>query len=178
MYKIGIIGHSPEHFSNPEPEDVRGIIGRTIEVLYFQYGEGVIFNIAGEIGVGLWAAEECLNQNARYKYHMFIPYPLETMSQDWYKYQVELLNECYNKAYSITVCGQMKGNIEKHETYKRLIDDSNFIICFWIGKRQGKTFEAIKYALSVNKMVLNGLDQLRLITNKDIMKFKNSRKKI
>jgi hypothetical protein len=180
MYKIGIIGHSPEHFSDPKPEDVCRSIGNIIELLRFQYGENVIFNTVGETGIGLWTAEECLKKETRCKYHIFMPCYLQVTSDGWLENQAELLEKCYNNAYSITVCSNIKSTNkeEELESYRRLIDDSNFVICFWVGKKQGKTFEAIKYALSTNKMVLNGLDKLCLLTNEDIRPAKHIRKKI
>ena len=94
-----------------------------------------------------------------YKYHLFLDRPIEQTGLEWYDEQRDRLQVCYNAAYSITMMP---------EGYKSLVDDSNFIICFWAGNKQGQTYSAIRYALSVGKLVLNGLDELKLITNKDI----------
>jgi len=172
MYKIGIIGHGPEYYS--EPDHILLAIENIIDLLGFQYGESTVFNVAGETGVGLWSAEIAFNR--KIKYHIFLPYTFEQTCEHWYEEQKNILIKCCNRAFSITSCYPDKKHID--DSYKFLVDDSNFIICYWIGKKQGKTFEAIKYALETNKLVLNGLDDLKLITNLDIKnKNKNSKQK-
>ena len=166
MYKIGIIGHSPEHFSDQGSIKVR--LNNTLDLLRFQYGDSVIFNLAGEIGIGLWAAEMCMNKETSYYYHLYLSKVPEETSEEWYQDQKDLLKECYNHAHAMTICGNKNEN--GPFTYKNLIDSSSFVICFWVGKHQGRTYEAIKHALSTNKMVLNGLDELKLITNQDLKK--------
>ena len=49
---------------------------------------------------------------------------------------------------------------------------ADFVIAFWYRKKQGVTFENIKYALSKNKITLNGFKDLKLITNEDLYKSK------
>jgi hypothetical protein len=39
-----------------------------------------------------------------------------------------------------------------------MIDDCSFLVTFWNGRKQGKTFEAIKHAFKNNKMVYNAYD--------------------
>jgi hypothetical protein len=171
MYKIGITGHSPEHYS--DSEHVMSSIEQTIDLLGFQYGENTIFNILGETGAGLWAADIARNKN--FKYHLFLPYSFEQTCEHWYDEQKNVLLKCCNRAFSITTC--YSDNSHENDSYKFLIEDSNFIICYWIGKKQGKTFDAIKYSLKNNKLALNGLDDLKLLTNTDISK-SVARKKI
>ena len=172
MYKIGIVGHSPENISMPE-DKVKRTIRQTIDLLNYQYNTDVIFNVMGEIGVGLWAAEECIDlpndhDGTPFRYHIFLPYPQEMTAEYWYDDQKELLRKCCNNAYSITTCEFQRG-LSGH-SYQDLVFDSNFLICFWTGKKQGKTFETIRFALQNNKIVLNGLHELKLITNKNISK--------
>ncbi len=172
MYKIGVIGHSPEHFS--DRRSVQQAVGKLIDSLGLQYGESeVVFNIAGETGVGLWAARESLDRV--YRYHLFLPYSLEDTCQHWYDEQKSELDMSFKHAYSLTTCYQDTKWDDK--SYELLIDDSNFIVCFWIGRKQGKTYDAIKYALSTNKLALNGLDGLKLITNADMRKTSGKRRK-
>lgn len=167
MYKIGIIGHSAEHFT--DSDNVRSIIERTIELLGYQYKKDqLIFSIVGETGVGLWAAQ--LSFDLGYKYHMFLPYPLEQTHQHWYDDQKNSLVKYCNSAYSLTTC--RADSSEEDMAHKLLIDESNFTICFWIGKKQGKTYDAIKHAHKSNKLILNGLEELKLITNLDTKKRK------
>lgn len=180
MYKIGIIGHSPEHFSVPSAEEVQKTISGTIDLLASQYGtEPVMFNVSGDIGVGLWSAELCMEKaeaetehNFKCQYHIFMPYLPEKTSEDWFENQIASLKKCYANAKAITICNADNAQLE---SLKQLVDDSNFVICFWIGKRQGKTFETIKYALEKNKMVLNGLNELKMVTNDDVKKARKLR---
>ncbi|KKN00415.1 hypothetical protein LCGC14_1138030 [marine sediment metagenome] len=171
MYKIGIIGHSPDHFS--DRQSVQRTVVRTIDRLGLQYGESeVVFNIAGEIGIGLWASSECLNRI--YKYHLFLPYSLEDTCQHWYDDQKSTLDMNFKHAYSLTTCYPNTEWADK--SYELLIDDSNFVVCFWTGRKQGKAYDAIRYALRTNKLALHGLDELKLITNIDVKKTSGKRR--
>jgi len=168
MYKIGIIGHGPERLD--DPDKVQRLIGLTIELLGFQYGEDdVVFNIQGAIGVGLWAAEACIEQG--FKYHLFLPYSVEETSKHWYYDQQQRLLNQYNNAYSLTICkpDELTGEDFVH---KSLIDQSNFVVFFWQGMKQGKTANAVKHAFSVNKLALNAMQNLELITARDFKRKK------
>jgi len=172
MYKICIMGSGPERFS--DHAKVRRVIGQTIDHLGYQY-QDVVFHVRGEIGTGLWAAQECLEQG--YRYHLFLPYgPAETCKH-WYDDQQKDLIEQYNNAYSLTICKpQDDGDGGESESHKRPIDDANFVVCFWHGEKAGETADAIRYAFSRNKIVLDGFNDLRLITNKDLRKTKTWKK--
>lgn len=173
MYKIGIVGHCPENLTVFSEEKTKGLIKEVIDTLSYQYGFDVIFNVIGKVGIGLWTAEECTPQFPDYirlhRYHLFLPFPQEITSEDWFDEQKELLKKCCDNAWTITICNAKKTPLENgYSTYKELVHDSNFVIFFWTGKKQGKTFETIRYALENNKLSLNALKDLRLITNKDI----------
>jgi len=49
------------------------------------------------------------------------------------------------------------------ERNKKLVDSSDFLLAFWVGKKRGGTFNAIKYALDQSKLVYNGLNNNSLI---------------
>lgn len=159
MYKIGILGNGPERFN--DPEKIKRSIDWAFDLLSFQYNKDTtIFNIRGNIGVGLWSAEVC--EKYQYKYHLFLPYSIEATSEQWYDQQKIDINEYYRKASSITICNNLEN------TNKYLIDDSNFVVCFWAGNKGGGTYRSIKYAMDHNKILVNGMHDLRLITNKDL----------
>lgn len=166
MYKIGIIGSGPERFG--EPEKIRRSIDDTINLLGSEYSEqGLIFNIKGEIGVAQWAVESCLDGTQ--KYHLFMPFSLQKTYEHWYDDQKEKLSAHYTRAHSLTIC--RIDNEAVDDAYEKIVDDSNFIVCFWPGNCVGQIAEAIKYALSKNKIVLDGLNDLRLLTNQSLKKF-------
>lgn len=162
MYKIGIIGHGPERFS--DREQAERLVINTLELLSHQYGDEVVFNIATNDGVGLWAAQYCLKM--QHKYHLFLPSSKDETCQHWYDFQKEQFNEQYNNAYSLTVCNPRVGDLP----YVHLIDNANFVICFWVGNKDGTIAHAIEYSLNNNKLILNGSNNLKLITSRDLRK--------
>jgi hypothetical protein len=167
MYRIGIIGHGPEVFSDDE---YQAVVKRIIVLLSNQYSEDLIFNIGSEIGVEHIAMEQCLKHNCHY--HLFLPAQLDNVGKFWYERQQIDLRKYFEKARGVTISMKEMTSEAEKENYKQLIDHSNFLVCFWIGKKQGRTADAIRYALSTNKLTLNGLNDLRLITNYDFTKRK------
>ncbi|KKN34728.1 hypothetical protein LCGC14_0790720 [marine sediment metagenome] len=160
MYKIGIIGSGPERLD--DRGKVRRSIGRLVDHLAIQYGEdSVVFSVEAKIGIGLWTAEECIDRE--YKYHLFLPYSLEDTCEHWYEDQQRMLKNQYDRMYSLTICNQKY-------THKALIDSSNFIVVYWAGNKAEKVCKAIKYAFEHNKIVLDGFNDLRLMTNQDVRK--------
>ena len=68
MYRIGIVGHHPEYI--PDLDAMIRRIDRTIDLISYQYGEDLVINTAGDIGVGQWTASACLEKGI--KYHLFL----------------------------------------------------------------------------------------------------------
>lgn len=181
MYKIGIIGHNPEDFIDQD-NAIRSI-DRTIELLFHQYGRmnqsldrdgifhnhntSLVINILGNIGTGIWAGKACKKHGA--KYHLFLPFPHEITSQFWYENQKSELNDIFLSSYETSTQSfdQDEGSAFAN-AYASLVDNSNFVVAFWEHMRIGKTFDAIKYALDTNKLVLDGMNELKLITNSDL----------
>jgi len=180
MYKVGIIGHSPDNFINQELS-IKSVED-TIDLIHHQYGKvnyttniegqpeslnnGLTINIPGEIGTGLWAGQVCFSKHI--KYHLFLPFLLEMTSESWYEKQKQQLYILYGAANSVSVQSIIFDKTLLEFAYLPIIDDSNFTVAFWEGRRQGRTYNAIKYALKNNKVVLNGTQNLRLIINRDI----------
>lgn len=172
MYRVGIVGHTIEHFLDPDA--AKRLICRTMDTLSYQYDNQIVYNIPGNIGTGLWAANKCLEES--YKYHLFCPFPLETTIEHWYDDQKEDLTRAFSYAYALSVMETERKSVNiGNMVNERIVDDSNFVVAFWMGKKQGHTFETIKYALESNKLILNGCKNLRLITNNDLRKSKHGR---
>jgi hypothetical protein len=166
MYKIGIIGSGPERFTIGHM-DVRRVIGNIINTLAIQYGnDDIVFNIKSDIGVGLWASEECVNRG--YKYHLFLPRSLEKTSEHWYDDQKQMLVNQYNSAYSLTISSPSSKFNYDDESYDQLIFDSNFLVCFW-SRACDSVRDVIKKAIKHNVMVLDGLNDLKLVTKEDLI---------
>lgn len=163
MYRIGIVGHEPNRFSDRDV--IMRRIDQVIDLVGYQYGDDLAFNVCGNIGVGEWAAESCIAR--KYKYHLFLPCPIEITSKFWYAKQQYDLEKHYTSAYATTIGGMNYSADTMLDINARLVDSSDFIICFWVGKKQGCVFETIKYAFGKNKLVLDGANELKLITNQD-----------
>jgi len=164
MYRIGIVGHRPEYVSNHESM-IRNV-DRVIDLISYQYGEDLIINVGGDIGVDQWALRSCANRKIRY--HLFLPCTVDVFSENWYDEQKEFLNECFKKSWAVTVHSTEYSQQTERETYKHIVDMSDFIICFWNGMQQGHIFDCIKYALGNNKLTINGSNDLKLVTNDDM----------
>jgi len=169
MYKIGILGHGPEQFSDHEA--VRATIHRTLTLLSWQYPDNdMVFAIGSEIGVEHWAIEHCLSEG--FKYHIHLPSSPNQVSEHWYKEQQLNLEKYFKKADCVSIAMREMTQEADEESYKQLINGCNFLVAFWMGKKQGRTADAIKYALATNKLTLNGLNDLKLVTNNDFIKRK------
>jgi len=161
MYNIGVIGHRSGDF-HLEKEIIRSRIERGLEVLKFQYDRNLLLNVDGEAGIGQDIIE--VAQSLGIEYHMFLPTNIEKIRDDWTADQHEKLIAQYNKASANTIISNnynLKSCLERDQ---KLVESSNFIICFWEGKRQGRTYSIIQYSLKNNKIVLNGLDELKLVS--------------
>lgn len=161
MYNIGIIGSEQDRIT--DTNKVKHVVCETMDLLDYQYSN-MAFNIKGDIGVGIWALEHSIESN--YRYNLHLPYSIENTCQYWYKSQQELLYKAYEKAYSISIC--QNDSSKEDEANKRIIDNSNFTICFWAGNKQGSVYDAIVYAMNNSKMVIDGLNGLKMITADDI----------
>lgn len=165
MYRIGIVGHTPEYI--PNPDTVKTKINHVMDLIRYQYGEDLVFNIAGDIGVSEWAANTCIER--KYRYHFFLPYPVEDMENLWYPEQLQAVENHFRTAWATTISfpRYVHGASLELQNYQHLVDASAFVICFWKGMKAGITADTIRYALSQHKLVVNGLDDLKLITAKD-----------
>lgn len=184
MYKVGIIGHSTENFI--DQDSAARSVKRAIDLVYHQYGrlnhflnidgmieyrnDSLVINIPATLGAGLWAGLACLE--SKVKYHLFLPFPHEITSQFWYDGQKAELNSLFRCSYETSTQSfdTIDGDKAIMATNRAVIDNSNFIIAFWEQGRVGKTADSIKYALNSNKLVLNGMEELELITNADFKK--------
>jgi hypothetical protein len=162
MYRVGIVGHHPDNLSDRDAVERK--VDQVIDLISYQYKDLVI-NAVGDIGVGLWAAEACLRRDIRF--HIFLYDLPEIMSEGWYGHQQRSLSLCCNSAWATSIYSTNLDRNLEIEAYKTMTDMSDFLICFWNGKKQGLTFSCIKYSLESSKITLNGLKDLQLITNED-----------
>lgn len=163
MYKVGVVGHTPDVFGQAADRRVQG----ALDTLSFQYGEGLVYNISVNIGVGLWAAKHCLDTNK--KYHLFLPYLPEVLSEHWYDKQKEDLDRVYKYADALSIIkpttddgrGFFDNTVNEH-----IVENSNFTIVFWDGRKQGHTYDTIEYSFKNNRMVIDGFT-MKIVTKED-----------
>lgn len=163
-YKVGVIGHTTDRFN--DVEKAQRMVNKSLEVLSFQYNTAdtrLIFNIFADIGVGFWTSDYCIKNNI--KYHLFLPHSIDQTCEHWYDEQKEAFKRHVNNAYAISVINH--NNNDGSEFHHSMIDDSNFIICFWEGNRAGIIPNVMRYALLKNKLLLRG-GSLKLITINDL----------
>lgn len=166
MYKIGVLGDSIEYINYHA--FARREVARVLDVIHCQYGNSVVFNLAGDIGIGEWSADSCVENG--FKYHLFLPYPVSEMEELWHPNQLHSLEEHFRSSWSTTISfpKYIHGEHRERDNYHSLIDASSFVVCFWNGMRQGDIADAIRYAVSKNKLVLNGLNDLKMVTSEEI----------
>lgn len=166
MYRIGILGHSTDQFS--EPESAKRLVEQTVDVISYQYGEDLVFNIAAEAGIGEWASKFCLDSHI--KYHMFLPFPIDEMEGMLLDEQYKSLKRCFDYSWETTVSFSEPADVltQCEANNKWLISDSDFIMYFWNGMKQGPLYDSIKHALKNNVLSINGMKDRKLITNEDL----------
>lgn len=164
MYRIGIVGHRPEYV--PDQDAMMRNIDRIIDLISYQYGEDLVINVGGDIGVDQWALKTCADR--RIKYHLFLPCVVDIFSNDWYDNQKVFLDECFKKSWAVTINSSEYNFKTERKTYEYIVDMSDFIICFWNGMKQGPTYDCIKYATKQNRLTINGSNNLKLVTNEDM----------
>ena len=165
MHRVAIIGHRAGTFHIDE-ELLKSKTMVALEIMAFQYDKDLVLLADGEPGVGHFAINNAKELGV--KYHMFLPCPLGLVGGSWLDEQRESFKQHFNGSYSTTICSSKLTADSEVQRDHSMVDTSNFVICFWEGRHQGRTYEAIKYALKNNKLVLNGLDELKMISNNDM----------
>lgn len=170
--RVAITGHRPDPFiqSHYSQEKLAMIIDGVVATFDREHGEDLSFNLGGAIGADQWVGQACI-ENA-VKFHLYLPFLPEVQSKYWGAEQKQQLSRQIEKASSVTIVDP-SGNYEvwRYEERNRImIDDADILVAFWVGKKRGGTYNAIKYALSKSKPVLHALDNLRWLFKEDLSK--------
>ena len=168
LYKVAVIGDLPEYDSISSKESVQCKVEHIIDIIQYQYGHNLVINAAGHPHVGIFAAKKCLADNI--KFHLFMPCPIEEMDEVFYGEQQADLQNVFTNAWSTTISSSnyTTGPSLYHGNYKNLVDNSAFVICLWSGRKQGEVHAAMSYALSASKLLIDGMDDLKLMTKSTI----------
>lgn len=168
MAVVAVTGHRPDAFliSHYGPKSVKRIAEDMIFILKKQYREDLTLNLGGAIGADQWAGQACILLNIAYK--LYLPFPPEVQSKYWSQEHKEELLRQINQAKELEIIDPLgKYHVSKYqERNKRMVDDADFVLAFWVGKRKGGTFNCIKYALKQSKFVYNALDENSFIDNR------------
>lgn len=174
MIKIAITGHRPDALllSHYSPETIQRLTNDIVAVFKREHKDELTFNLGGAIGIDQWVGAACIEQNV--PYILYLPFHPDVQSKFWTQEQKDVLTKQIKHAAGIDI---VEPNIDaSYAAYnyqkrnERMIDDANFVVAFWVGKRRGGTYNAIKYGLKKSKFVLNALDDLRPLFNENLKK--------
>ena len=165
MIQVAITGHRPDSFlvSHYTPETIIRIADDTVWRLKKEYKDDICFNLGGALGADLWVGTACINYKVRFR--LYLPFHPKVQTAHWTKEQKMELDQQLQNAAGIDIMEpnpDIKYNVGRYfERNQKMVDDASFVIAFWVGKRRGGTFHAMKYALKNSKFVFNALDDLR-----------------
>ena len=167
--KITITGHRPDDFlvSHYSLDTVERIADDVVCILKRQYDD-LIFNIGGALGTDQIVGNVCLKYGI--PYHVFLPFSMSEMTRYWKQEDKDNLQKQIDNASGIFVCEPYFNNSAYQKRNIKMVDNSAFVVSFWVGKRRGGTFNCMEYALQKSKFVFNALDDLRPIFKEDLKK--------
>ena len=171
MVKIAITGHRPDAFlvSHYREDTILRIADDTVWRLKKEYKGDLSFNLGGALGADLWSGSACIENNVNFT--VYLPFHPKVHTKYWKDDQRLELNRQLQRASGIDIISPSLTEYNKEnyfERNKKMVDQANFVVAFWVGKRRGGTFHAMNYALSNSKFVFNALDGLRPIFKEDL----------
>lgn len=170
MRSVCITGHRPDSFlvSHYKSDTVRRIVDDIACVLQREYGDELRLNLGGAIGTDQWMGSSAIKHGIRYK--LYLPFHPSVQARYWTAVQREELDRQMRHATGIVIADPSgEYNVARyHERDRMMVDDSDFVVAFWVGRRRGGTFGTMKYALRQSKLVHNGMDRLRLLFSYDL----------
>jgi uncharacterized phage-like protein YoqJ len=170
MAKVCITGHRPDSFlvSHYPLDAVRRLAGDIACALKREYGDDLMFNLGGAVGADQWMGAAAMEQGVRYS--LFLPFLPQVQARYWDEGQREEFDRQLRGAARIVVVdpsGQYDPD-KYHERDRLMVDEADFVVAFWVGRRRGGTFGTMGYALSKSKFVLNAMDRLRPVFRHDL----------
>jgi uncharacterized phage-like protein YoqJ len=172
--KIAITGHRPDSFliSHYSPDTIIRLADNMVCVFKREFKDELFFNLGGAVGADQWVGKACIEHNVSYK--LYLPFHPSIQARYWNSEQKQELDRQMRYASGINI---IEPNPDaKYQPYlyqernKKMVDDSNFVVAFWMGKRRGGTFNAMQYALKQSKFVFNALDKNRPLFKEDLKK--------
>jgi len=170
MRTVCITGHRPDSFivSHYSVETVQRIADDVASVLKREYGDELQFNLGGAIGADQWMGAAAIENGIRY--NLYLPFHPSIQARHWNAAQRSELDRQIKSASGIFITDP-DGDYNPKRYFERniaMVDNGDFTVAFWVGRRRGGTFNAMKYSLSKSKFVFNALDGFRPIFKQDL----------
>jgi len=172
MIHIAITGHRPDSFliSHYNPSTIQRIADDVVWKLKKEYGENLCFNLGGALGADLWVGSACIENNV--KFRLYLPFHPKVQASYWTYEQRKELDRQLQKAIGINIMEpdpNIEYDVSKYfERNSKMIEEASFVIAFWVGKKRGGTYDAMKSALKNSKFVFNALNDLRPVFKEDL----------
>lgn len=163
MKTVCITGHRPDAFlvSHYNEASVKRLADHVVGVLKREYGDDLSLNLGGAIGTDQWVGAAAIENEVRFS--LYLPFLPQIQAKFWKVEQREELDRQLRRASRIVIAdpGQEYNPARYHERDRMMVDEADFVVAFWVGRRRGGTYGTMKYALSKSKLVLNAMDGLR-----------------
>ena len=166
MIKISVLGHSPDSF--PDIKSIAFDIDNAIEIIKLQHAQekDITFLLNCDPGIGQWVCNAITEKELPYE--VYLTSAPEEASFYWSEEQQTQLFWQLKKAKALHICCLDNSFESRIIRDKQMIDESQWVLAFWISKHQGETFQSIQYAVSNGKIVYNGIGRLKLIDSDEL----------
>lgn len=144
------------------------IVDDTACILKREYGDELQLNLGGAIGIDQMMGAAAIEHEIRYV--LYLPFKPEIQAKYWKPKQRAELDRQMSRAAGITIVNPNEEYHPRwyHERDRLMVNEADFTVGFWVGRRQGGTFETMKYSLRQSKMVVNAMDRMRLVFKQDL----------
>lgn len=168
--RVAITGHRPDVFiqSHYSQEQINLVAEGVVATFKRQYKDDLVFNVGGAIGADQIMGRACMEQQV--PFHLYLPMTIEVQGRYWSQAQRQELHSQYEAAAGVHIIDPSGDYSVKNYFLRnrKMVDEADIVVAFWVGKRAGGTFDAIKYGLKSSKFVLNALNELKPIFNDDV----------
>lgn len=169
--RVAITGHRPDSFlqSHYTQGQIQLLSDGMVATFKRQYDE-LAFNVGGALGADQIVGQSCID--AGVPYYLYLPFPVDIQGRYWKEEQREDLVRQFELAAGVKIVDPT-GHYDVKNYFVRdrqMVDDADVVVAFWVGKKRGGTYEAMKYALTQSKFVLNALDGLRPVFSNELEK--------
>lgn len=170
MVKICITGHRPDRFlvSHYSIDTVKRLADDVACIFKREHGDSLFLNLGGAVGADQWMGSAAMKYDI--KFGLFLPFLPQIQARYWDIDQREELDRQLKAASKISIVDS-SGQYDVSKYFERdrlMVDEADFVVAFWVGRRRGGTFETMKYALSKSKFVFNALDHLRPVFKQNL----------